>query len=231
MRTCTSPGLFHWVEVPGQDPTVLPVFSLPDMVQFPGTVLPLHIFEPRYIAMVRDALAADEIIVTAMLSEGADPMADQPPVHDVGCAGRIVHSQQLQDGRYNILLHGVQRVRMTEELPLHDGYRRFKVDLVRRPSQYAIDRASIELGQLESCVIGLKQSVEKTDSDLVEVLSSTSDPIELSDVLSAILVSDPQTRQKLLATVDLRERLRILIDNVAAAMVQVGEPTPATKMN
>jgi Lon protease-like protein len=83
----------------------------------PGTMLPLHIFEPRYRAMVADALAGDRTIGMAMLYPGWESEGDDPRIYSVGGAGEIVESEELEDGRYNILLEGRFRYRVVEEAP------------------------------------------------------------------------------------------------------------------
>ena len=93
------------------------LFPLPDVVLLPGTLLPLHIFEPRYRAMVADALEGDRRIGMAMLKPGWELSDDPPPILPVGGAGRIVESEQFPDGRYNIVLEGEFRYRIVEETP------------------------------------------------------------------------------------------------------------------
>ena len=88
----------------------------------PGTLLPLHIFEPRYRAMVADALAGDRTIGMAMLYPGWESGGDDPRIYDIGGAGEIVESEQLEDGRYNIVLEGRFRYRVVQEAPA-DPYR------------------------------------------------------------------------------------------------------------
>jgi len=93
----------------------LPLFPLPDVVLLPGTLLPLHVFEARYRAMVADALAGDRTIGMTMLLPGSDPAASAPPIHQVGTAGEIVESEGLPDGRYNIVLEARFRFRVVAE--------------------------------------------------------------------------------------------------------------------
>ena len=97
-------------------PPQIPVFPLPGVVLFPNVFLPLHIFEPRYRAMVTDALAGDRIIGMALLQPGSDvSYEDTPPVFSIGCAGVITHSESLPDGRFNIVLRGIEKFRIVSE--------------------------------------------------------------------------------------------------------------------
>lgn len=205
----------------------LPVFPLPGTVLFPGTAVPLHIFEPRHAAMVEACMADAGAIAVTLLKEDADPMALRAEIHPVACAGRIVHCESLPEGRFNVLVHGLDRVRLIDELPLENGFRRFRAERVLTSDSSV---AGTELGRLHSCVLSLNSSVERTDQQLVEVLHTTSDPVELTDILSAVLVADPAERQVLLETESLRRRIRMLIDSVAEVMVRVGEPITA-KLN
>jgi Lon protease-like protein len=95
----------------------IPLFPLPGVVLLPGTLLPLHIFEPRYRSMVADALAGDRTIGMAMLKPGAEPDAAAPGIYRIGGAGEIIESEELPDGRYNILLEARFRFRVLGEDP------------------------------------------------------------------------------------------------------------------
>lgn len=97
-------------------PPLIPIFPLPNVVLFPNVFLPLHIFEPRYRQMVSDALAGDRIIGMALLRPGWEGSYEgRPPVYPVGCAGLITHAERLQDGRYNIVLRGLEKFQLIEE--------------------------------------------------------------------------------------------------------------------
>jgi uncharacterized protein len=180
--------------------------------------------------MVKDALAADRALAIVNLKDDGGAMEQRAEIYDVACAGVIVHHETAPGGRYNILLHGVQRVRLLEELPLKDGYRRFRSQRIPPPNSEALTSAASELARLQSCVMSLREQAAHGDKDLVEVIRSTSDPIELADILSAVLVTDPAVRQRLLEAGDLTARLRMLIDSMTDAMVRVAEPVRA-KMN
>ena len=97
-------------------PPTIPIFPLPNAVLFPNVFMPLHIFEPRYRAMVADALAGDRIIGMALLKPGFETDYEgRPPVYAIGCAGVVTHSEALADGRYNIVLRGLEKFRITGE--------------------------------------------------------------------------------------------------------------------
>lgn len=211
----------------------LAVFPLPSTVLFPGTVLPLHIFEPRYRTMVADALASDKAMAIVMVKDdGPRDMHTPPAVHDVATAGRIIHAETLPDGRFNILLHGLQRVRLLEELNEERPYRTFRASLIPQPGEAQLERASRELGRLQSCVLSLTNALETKDEQLVEVLRATPDPVQLADILSAAVVSDSALQQRLLAQDDFGYRVNKLIDVLADFMVRVGpSPRSALELN
>ncbi len=97
-------------------PPTIPVFPLPNVVLFPTVSLPLHIFEPRYREMVADALDGDRIIGMALLRPGWEGAGDgQPPIYPTGCAGLITHAERTADGRYNIVLRGLEKFRVVSE--------------------------------------------------------------------------------------------------------------------
>jgi Lon protease-like protein len=97
-------------------PPTLPIFPLPNVVLFPNVFLPLHIFEPRYRTMVSDALRGDRIIGMVLLRPGHEGEYEgRPPVFPIGCAGVITHTDPLNDGRFNIVLRGLERFRITDE--------------------------------------------------------------------------------------------------------------------
>ena len=94
----------------------LPIFPLPTVVLFPNVFLPLHIFEPRYRQMVAESLAGDRIIGMVLLRPGYEDDYDgAPPVYPTGCSGLITHAEQLEDGKYNLVLRGLEKFTITSE--------------------------------------------------------------------------------------------------------------------
>jgi hypothetical protein len=97
-------------------PSPIPIFPLPNAVLFPNVCLPLHIFEARYRRMVADALSGDRIIGMTLLRPGFErDYEGRPPIYDIGCAGVITHAERLADGRYDIVLRGIEKFRVTAE--------------------------------------------------------------------------------------------------------------------
>ena len=97
-------------------PASIPLFPLPNVVLFPNVFLPLHIFEPRYREMVADALEGDRIIGMTLLRPGYETNYEgRPAIYDIGCAGVITHSQPLADGRYDIVLRGIEKFSVRSE--------------------------------------------------------------------------------------------------------------------
>lgn len=111
-------------------PTVIPVFPLPEVLLLPGGMLPLNIFEPRYLAMVKAVLGADRMIGMVQPQPAEGP-AGNPALYVTGCAGRIARFEEAPDGRYLISLMGVCRFDIAGELAPCDGYRRVQADWSR----------------------------------------------------------------------------------------------------
>ena len=201
----------------------LPVFPLSQAVLFPGVILPLHIFEQRYQELVVDALAGHRLLVVTMIRPGVRHHK-RPPLAPVGCLGRIVHAESLAGGRYDILVQGIERTRLSRELPSARAYRCFRTEGVPPPDPAAMAEAQPELIALQRCVAGLGHVAESRDQALVEILHSTGDPLELADLLAAVLISQGDEQQRLLESPDLRLRLRAVIDAVLETMIRLNRP-------
>ncbi len=107
------------------------LFPLPNLVLFPHVSQPLHIFEPRYRRMLADALSSDRLIAMALLQPGwEDGYEKSPPIHPVVCLGRVEQEQRLPDGRFNLMLQGLIRVRIRDEVKTDRPYRVAHVELI-----------------------------------------------------------------------------------------------------
>jgi Lon protease-like protein len=188
---------------------ILPLFPLPNVVLFPNVFLPLHIFEPRYRAMAADAVTGDRMIGMVLLRPGWEhDYEGRPPVFAVGCSGVITHMEQLTDGRYNIVLRGVERFRILEED--HSlAYRRGIVEpLPERPMDSA-DRAGVRRQRTKLEAI-LASSHESRGSD-PKIPSAMSDE-DLVNALAQYLDFEPLEKQALLEHHSLRTRAESLVE-------------------
>ena len=109
---------------------IIAVFPLPNVIFFPQTELPFHIFEPRYCEMISDTIQNQQLIGIFLLQPGwQDDYYGNPPIHSIGCAGEMVHVENAPEGRFNILLRGVMRVRALETVQEHP-YRKVRVHVL-----------------------------------------------------------------------------------------------------
>ena len=192
-------------------PRCIPVFPLPHVVFFPRTYLPLHIFEPRYREMVADVTAEGRVIGIALLKEGWEENDEgAPPIHSVGCVGRLVSMQKLPDGRSNILLLGIERYAVAEEV---DGksYRRATITL--HPQ---VDPDFLEPGLREELIRLFRASL-KTREDLAvwqKMFPLDRNDQVLVNALSSYLDFTPLEKQFLLEAESLQQQARRLHDLV-----------------
>jgi Lon protease-like protein len=223
------------------DPTrfsgTVPLFPLPGTVLFPHQTLPLHIFEPRYRQMVAEALEGEKLIAMALLAPGwQSQYQGRPKIHEMTCLGQIVVHERLPDGKYNLMLRGVMRAVVTEELPPDRLYRTAKVELYKdyyhREPMIDRSRRACEL------VLSLKKLFRHTDGDaLVARLMETELPLgQLCDLLAPLLRCDAAEKQALLEEPDADQRsdqLLMAIRRELAAADQVASPVypPAFSLN
>jgi Lon protease-like protein len=109
-------------------PEIVPLFPLPNVVLFPRMPLPLHVFEPRYRAMVRDALRGARLVGMVLLrGDWRADYAGRPPIFATGTVGQVVHVEELAEGRFDLVLRGVRSFRVQEERPPTEPYRQARV--------------------------------------------------------------------------------------------------------
>jgi Lon protease-like protein len=185
---------------------IVPVFPLPNVVLFPKTLLPLHIFEERYRTMTREALAGDGRIVIALLREGWEKdYRDNPAIHKVACLGKIETYEELEGGRYNIVLVGIRRVRLIREIQ-QAPYRRAEVEpMVERcgdESAVAVTGRRNHLGALFTRFTELMTDGQYHAGDLVPQLDFES----LVNVVASTLNLPVDDKQALLEMDDIVKR-------------------------
>ena len=189
-------------------PSELPLFPLPNVVLFPAALLPLHIFEPRYRAMIADALDNERLVGMVMLRPGWEPNYDgSPAIFPVGCAGFITHADKMPDGRYNILLRGIEKFKVVGERFAREGMQRYRmahIETIDENEKAAPDAAADARRRLEQIIAKrLQRDPEATipkdipDADLVYAIAQHLEPLE---------------KQALLECAGLLERCRTLVE-------------------
>jgi hypothetical protein len=185
-------------------PSDIPIFPLPNVVLFPNVFLPLHIFEPRYRAMVADALSGDRIIGMVLLQPGWQAnYLGRPPVYSIGCAGLITHADALEDGRYNIILRGLEKFRILGEADPTPTrlYRRARIEAIDEPVTTAV-REVIRQG---------RSRLEALLTETTRIGGTLSDE-DLVNALAQYLDLEPVEKQALLERDGLPSRCQSLID-------------------
>ena len=196
----------------------LPIFPLTGVLLLPHGRLPLNIFEPRYLAMTRDALGGDRLIGMVQPSDPNVSLAGNPPVYPTGCAGRITSFSESDDGRYLITLTGLCRFRIREELPLHNGYRR----VIPKWDEFANDlRNQREPGfDRERLIRGLRAYFArhqiKAEWDAINSVPGE----RLVTSIAMVCPFEPSEKQALLEARDLDERASLLTAIVEMAVVE-----------
>jgi uncharacterized protein len=191
------------------------LFPLPNLVMFPHVVQPLHVFEPRYRSMTADALTGDKLIALVLLKPGwEEDYEGRPAVHEVACLGRVIADQKLEDGRYNLLLRGLVRVRLVRELDTAALFRSAKVEVladVHAPEPAEAVRLRRLLAETAPAWFPGQDALL---TQLRQMFDSELDLGTLCDIFSFALPLDVEFKQELLATVDVGARATRLLDQL-----------------
>ena len=185
-------------------PIRIPVFPLAGALLFPRSQLPLHIFEPRYRAMVRDALASDALIGMVQPKDGQEPAA----LFEIGCLGRIVNCEELEDGRFNIVLEGIGRFRILREAEVSTPYR-----------QVEAERAGLDEADPEPLASIQRADLEREARRYADALGYAVDWRSIGQLDDEMLVNgicqiaplDVGSKQALLEAADLAQRADLLV--------------------
>ncbi len=195
---------------PSDLPNVIPVFPLPGALLLPRGQMPLNIFEPRYVAMIDDALRGPRLIGMIQPDPTHPGSEEKPTLFKIGCIGRITQLAETGDGRYLLQLTGIARFRIEEEIEATTAYRQcrvnyspFKLDFTARLGEEAVDRKAL----LESLELFLKANNLKTDWEGIENAPNEA----LVNALAMMSPYGSAEKQALLEAPDLKTRAEILI--------------------
>ena len=187
--------------------TRLSVFPLAGALLFPGLRLPLHIFEPRYRALVSDAMARDRKIAMIQPRPGSSKGEDaRPALFDIGCVGKIDQVEALDDGRYNLILEGLTRFRLIRELDVSTPFRQIEAELIAEPKEDDLGIANRAALEQESRRFADAQGYA-VDWDSVSRL----DDEALVNGIAQIAPFDAAAKQALLEANSLCERSELII--------------------
>ncbi|NTX34618.1 LON peptidase substrate-binding domain-containing protein [Myxococcus sp. CA033] len=207
--------------------SALKVFPLPSAVLFPHTVIPLHIFEPRYRDMVKDALATDRVVALAQLEDGWEGKYEgRPPMQSIMCAGVIVWDEEVEEGRYNILLQGVSRIRMVTELTTDKAYR--EVQALSLPD---LPYQGPEEERLRQAVFELAGRVPPTFAENLLPVTARAAGGKLADVVASAISPEAERRQQLLAELDVKRRLEAVLEDVGELIARLQPVRPLGPLN
>lgn len=211
------------------DPAVLaalPIFPLPNVVLFPGALLPLHIFEPRYRTLTKDVLDSHHMLAMAMRLEDELPGRGTPAVAPVVGVGEVVAAEPLSDGRFNLLVEGRARARIVKELSSTKPYR-----LVQAVQLFEGDdrEATLPGSRLAESDAALRALIEEValrleDEDALALRQTVAQPLRLGmlvDRLASVLVTKAQVRQTLLETLDPGARVDSLSREIAGLLTHL----------
>lgn len=190
------------------------LFPLPSLVLFPHVMQPLHIFEPRYRAMVTEAIGSDQLIALASLAPGwEDDYDGRPPLLPMACLGRIASYQRGKDDCYNLLLLGVKRIEIQHELPPAKLFREAEVAICEDiyPQGKNVERNNLQRSLIESFKL-IVPSLGEAQEQLDELLGSNVPLGVLTDIVSYALDLHRPLKEQLLAECNVDRRALLLLD-------------------
>jgi uncharacterized protein len=205
----------------------LKVFPLPSVVLLPGSAAPLHIFEPRYRAMVKDALATDGMFAMAQVMPGQEALiAGKPALEEMLCVGLIGMNEELEDGRFNLVVVGVARARLKHEHHTTHLYREVEAELiedemVEPEADASLRRAVVEL------VARLPTQVGQRVAQVASRVSGGS----LADVVASTFMQDPARRFEVLNETDVQQRIEIVTEELLSLVGHLKPRKPEGLMN
>ena len=205
----------------------MPIFPLPGAVLLPHSLVPLHIFEPRYRKLARDCEEGLRTLALANIPD-EDAAGERPPrVLPVIGVGVLVRVDRLPDGRFNIVLRGAGRARIVEELRSGEPYRLVRAELLE-PSLPLSPRIAQLADSLKRLVLALSAAHRTPELQaLVQLAARARDPGDLADVVAGVLLSDARDRQAALEAVELLPRLDLVTQAAAAALARTASNASA----
>ena len=203
------------------------LFPLPNLVVFPHVMQPLHIFEPRYKAMLEDALGGDGLIAMAILAPGWEKNYEgRPQLRSTACLCKVATHHRTSEGTYNVLLLGVKRIEIVHELPPDKPFREAQVRLCH--DDYTDNAAAQRAARQRQLLQLFKESLPKlaeTSEGLDQLLGQDVPLGMLTDIIAYTLDLDQNRKEQLLAETNVDRRVELLFEHLAAAPGSRGQMT------
>jgi Lon protease-like protein len=210
----------------------LPIFPLPNGVLIPGGHMPLHVFEPRYRELVRDCLGDDRLFAVGLLEEEELIGAAPPAIRPVAGLGVISAHAELSDGRYFILVKGITRTRIVEELDSSRAYRVVRAVAVAEEKPLDAEQLSVSTQVLRRLVTDLTRHLpDDAGKPMAEACLGESDPGLLADTIASAVLVDTTQRQRFLEELDVVRRLELMNLAVAAVLEKVSRRSGERSFN
>ena len=187
--------------------TRLSIFPLPGALLFPGMHLPLHIFEPRYRAMVSDSMARDRRIGMIQPRPGPQAPGESPALFDIGCVGRIAEFEASEDGRYNLVLEGLSLFRIVRELDVTTAFRQIEAELLPVPDEPEI----LSLSRRSSLEMESRRFADAQGYAVDWEAVSRLDDESLVNGIAQIAPFDVAAKQALLESPDIADRAQLIV--------------------
>ena len=205
----------------------MPIFPMPGAVLLPHSLVPLHVFEPRYRKMTRDCEEGRRALALANIPDEVAAGEKPPRVLSVIGVGVLVRVDRLPDGRFNIVLRGAGRARIVEELRSGEPYRLVRAELLA-PSLPFSPRIAQMADSLKRLVLALSSAYRTPELQaLVQLAARTRDPGDLADVVAGALLEEPGDRQAVLEAVEILPRLELVTQSAAAALARTASHASA----
>ncbi len=208
----------HWESagLPENFDGIVRLFPLPNLVLFPHVIQALHIFEPRYCEMLSESLESDHLITMALLVPGWETkLKGKPAIGDIVCIGRIISHTPTDDGRHNILLAGIRRARILEELEVDTAFRQARVEILK---DYCPEEFESELDRYRQTLLNVFRSMipeEALNSKTFGDLLTQQLPLGiLTDIVGYALSLPPLIKQELLGESNVIARYELLLKHL-----------------
>ena len=205
----------------------VPVFPLPGTVLLPRTLISLHVFEPRYRTMTEDCVEGHRLMVVTMVDTAKDPDEHgRPAIHPVAGLGALRRSVKLPDGRFNLVIEGLARVDIRDELPPERVYRRAHARVLR--DVVPDDAASIaaSMASVRALCSRAIADMKPEEASGIENISQVEDPGQLADMVAAATMTDSLDRQQVLAETNVDKRLQLVAGTLGAALITQHKDVP-----